>query len=117
MIWVWGMLLLCGTFFLGYRAGLYRHSTLIEDTLTENDAVSDLENQPQMALGVTWFVTLDCRACSKLNRVSWDNLKKKPLCGGCKQRLMPKRTIEFSAKISVQTPSAAIEAVVLQAHE
>lgn len=39
------------------------------------------------------YVTVDCRSCEQVNRITWQRLRDKPVCGKCKARLMPKTRI------------------------
>ena len=41
------------------------------------------------------YVQIDCAQCSKLNRIAASNVKRRPICGGCKSRLLPKRRISI----------------------
>lgn len=40
-------------------------------------------------------VTMDCRGCTAKNRIPYDQLLKRPICGRCKQRLLPGTQITF----------------------
>lgn len=39
------------------------------------------------------FVQVDCVDCGKLNRIPADKIRHRPICGGCKKKLLPKRKI------------------------
>lgn len=39
------------------------------------------------------FVQVDCVGCGKLNKIPADRIRHRPICGGCKQKLLPKRKI------------------------
>ena len=39
------------------------------------------------------FVQVDCASCGKLNKIPADRIRHRPICGGCKQKLLPKRKI------------------------
>jgi hypothetical protein len=49
----------------------------------------ELVPEPSPANGV--YVEVDCRECSKLNRVPAERLRDRPICGGCKKTLAPHR--------------------------
>ena len=46
-------------------------------------------------------VEVDCRSCEQINRVPWQRIRDKPVCGKCKARLMPKARV----RISVSDPA------------
>lgn len=46
-------------------------------------------------------VEADCRDCGQINRVPWQRLRSKPVCGKCKARLMPKARV----RVSVEDPT------------
>jgi len=39
------------------------------------------------------FVQVDCKECGKINRIAADKVRRRPICGGCKSKLLPKRKI------------------------
>jgi len=42
------------------------------------------------------YVQADCRACGQINRLPWQRLRDKPVCGKCKARLLPKARVVIS---------------------
>jgi hypothetical protein len=44
---------------------------------------------------VIGHVMMDCRSCGKNNRVTYARLLKRPTCGLCKLRLLPRRRVVF----------------------
>lgn len=39
------------------------------------------------------YVEVDCAGCRKTNRIPSTHLRRRPICGGCKARLLPGRRI------------------------
>jgi len=59
-------------------------------TTTVSTANDDEEHVTET---VTGHVIVDCLKCHKHNRVPYARLLKRPICGGCKDRLLPYRKI------------------------
>ena len=78
--------LLCGAFFfavgrlVAYVQNLRRQVELSKQNVEAGERAGH-------------FVQVDCRECGKLNRIPSDRLLNRPICGGCKSRLLPKRKI------------------------
>lgn len=78
--------LLCGTFFfLVGRAWRYVMNLRQQVELSKQNV--------ETGERAGHFVQVDCRECGKLNRIPSDRLRSRPICGGCKSRLLPKRKI------------------------
>jgi ribosomal protein S27E len=78
--------LLCGAFFFGVGQ-VWRYIT----NLRQQVELSKQNVEASERAG--HFVQVDCRECGKLNRIPSDRLRNRPICGGCKSRLLPKRKI------------------------
>lgn len=77
-----GILVVGGAF--AYLA--WRHYRLAHELALARQGIGDTSNAGH-------FVEVDCAACSKMNRIPAARLRSRPLCGGCKARLLPKRRI------------------------
>ena len=54
-------------------------------------------------------VEADCRGCGQINRIPWQRMRDKPVCGKCKARLMPKARVRMSVEDPVlQSELAAV---------
>lgn len=41
------------------------------------------------------YVQVDCAECGKMNRIAAINIRRRPICGGCKKKLLPKKRISI----------------------
>jgi len=41
------------------------------------------------------YVQVDCAECGKMNRIAAVNIRRRPICGGCKKKLLPKKRISI----------------------
>jgi hypothetical protein len=84
-----GIVLGAGIFALGVRYG--HQLGHVKGRLLEAENVKKVEFYRESGT-----VEADCRGCGQINRISWQRMRDKPICGKCKARLMPKACVRMS---------------------
>src|SRR5438105_4214725 len=47
------------------------------------------------------FLKLDCRTCGQVNKILASDIGRKPICGRCKMRLMPKSMLTITRSVAI----------------
>jgi ribosomal protein S27E len=93
-------------FVMGFAKAISEHMKLRRQLELQNQNQSVEERAGH-------FVQVDCKECGKVNRIPADRLRSRPICGGCKSKLLPKRKItlytiknlEFDRALSLELDS------------